>query len=206
MGTRRDTLLLAGAGLVSLGFAAEGAEQPIGRVVGGSGTAAAVRGPDIVALAPGDAVYLHDIIRTGPASRLSIVGDDGLQILIGPGTELAIHNYLSQDRAGGLEIVLGLLQGIARLIGGEPKTRRRIEVDTQTAVASVRSTEWLIESTERGTGVLSIQGEVTVVGLAGGSVVLRPGQGTDVAPGVPPRPAVTWGQARRLDALARTTI
>ena len=62
--------------------------------------------------------------------------------------------------------MLGLLQGITRLIGGEPKTRRRIEIDTQTAVASVRSTEWLVDGTERGTGVLSIQGEVTVVDLA----------------------------------------
>ena len=40
-----------------------------------------------------------------------------------------------------------------------------------------------MESTDKGTGVLSIEGEVTVLGLAGGRVVLQPGQGTDVPPG-----------------------
>ena len=66
-------------------------------------------------------------------------------------------------------------------------------------MASVRSTEWLVESTAKGTGVLSLAGEVTVRGLAGGVVVLRPGEGTDVAPGAPPRPPAIWGEARRRD-------
>ncbi len=93
-----------------------------------------------------------------------------------------------------------------RLVGGEASGRHWIEVDTRTAVASVRSTEWLVESTARGTGFLSVEGVVEVRGLAGGAVSLRPGQGTDVPPGGPPRPAATWGEARRRDALARTTL
>ena len=63
---------------------------------------------------------------------------------------------------GGIRVVLGLLQGITRLIGGLVEGGRSIEIDTRTAVASVRSTEWLVESTAKGTGVLSIVGEVTV--------------------------------------------
>ena len=181
-------------------------DDAVGRVVSSNGTVAAVRGASIVALAPGDAVYPRDIVRTGVDSRLLIIGSDGLRMVIGANTELAIHSYLVHGPAGGIEVVLGLLQGITRLIGGKSALPRSIAVDTRTAVASVRSTEWLIESTERGTAVLSIEGQVTVVGLAGGSVVLGPGEGTDVPPGGPPKAAATWGQARRLDALARSTI
>jgi hypothetical protein len=181
-------------------------EDAVGRVVSSTGTVAAVRGAGIVGLAPGDAIYPHDIVRTGPESRLLIIGSDGLRVVIGADTELAVHSYLVHGPSGGIEVVLGLLQGIMRLIGGQSALPRSIAVDTRTAVASVRSTEWLIESTERGTAVLSIEGQVTVVGLAGGSVVLGPGEGTDVPPGGPPKPVATWGQTRRLDAIARTTI
>ena len=88
-----------------------------------------------------------------------------------------MRSYLSSTSDGRLEICSGLLQGIARLIGGASPTPRTVEIDTRTAVASVRSTEWLIERTDKGTGVLAIEGEVTVLGLAGGAVVLQPGQG-----------------------------
>lgn len=206
VGTRRDTLGLAAAGMVMLAARADAAEDAIGRVVSSTGVADAVRGLNIVRLAPGDAIYPHDIVRTGSETRLLIVGSDGLRMVIGADTELAVHSYLVRGSSGAIEVVLGLLQGIARLIGGHPAVPRSIAVDTRTAVASVRSTEWLIESTERGTAVLSIEGQVTVVGIAGGSVVLDPGEGTDVPPGGPPKPAATWGQARRLDAVARTTI
>ena len=43
-------------------------------------------------------------------------------------------------------------------------------------------------------------------GVPGGQVVLQPGQGTDVPPGGPPKAPALWGEARRRDAIARTTI
>ena len=204
LNTRRDTLTLAAA-LACLAAGAVAAEPGVGQVARSSGAVEVVRAGSVLGLTLGDPVFQHDIVRTGPDGRLLIVGGDGLRIALGPGTELAVHAYLEREAGGGFTVVLGLLQGIARLIGGEPAAPRTIEVDTRTAVASVRSTEWLIESTARGTAVLSIVGEVSVLGLAGGSVVLRPGQGTDVPPDGPPKAAATWGEARRRDALARTT-
>ena len=103
-------------------------------------------------MAAGDAVFVDDILRTGPESRLLIVCDDGLQIAIGAGTELAVRRYLPSSLRAGSRSLLGLLQGIARLIGGASPTPRTVEIDTRTAVASVRSTEWLVESTDKGTG------------------------------------------------------
>lgn len=206
MHTRRDTLVLASLGLLGLTARSAEASNDIAQVLASTGVANVVRGTAVVALAPGDSIFPEDIVRTGAESRLQIVCNDGLQIVIGAGTELAVRSYLTNETGGRLEVLLGLLRGIVRLIGAVSATPRTIEIDTRTAVASVRSTEWLIESTDKGTGVLAILGQVTVIGLAGGQVVLQPGEGTDVAPGIAPKPPATWGLARRRDAIARTTI
>jgi hypothetical protein len=205
---RRAALLFAlGALAAAPRRAARAATADVGRVANRRGAVAAIRGSAIVPLAPGDPVYLLDIVRTGPEGRVLIVCHDGLQLAVGPGTELVLRSYLAPGPGGGLEAVLGLLRGIVRLIGGRAPGGGRIEVDTRTALASVRSTEWLVEVTGKGTGVLAIAGgEVNVEGLGGGRVVLRPGEGTDVAPGAAPRPPTRWGDPRRLDAIARTTL
>ena len=176
----------------------------VARVARAEGALAAVRGAAIVRLMPGDEVFLDDILRTGDEARALIECGDGLEIVLGPATELALRSVVAD--AGGTSVVLGLLQGITRLIGGAVTGGRSIEVDTRTAVAAVRSTQWLVESTAKGTGVLSIEGEVTVTALAGGRVRLQPGEGTDVPPGGPPRAPAVWGDARRRNAVARTTL
>lgn len=205
MPSRRVALAAAGGVLSGLVTGAAAATVTIGRISRSEGTVAALRGSAIVGLAAGDAVFVDDILRTGAASRALIVCTDGLQIAIGPATEMAVRSFVNAE-PDRIRIVLGLLQGITRLIGGLVERGREIEVDTRTAVASVRSTEWLAESTAAGTGVLAIAGEVTVRALAGGSVLLRPGEGTDVAPGSAPKTPAIWGAARRRDAVARTSF
>lgn len=206
MPTRRNSLAVAGGGLLLAATRGLSAEPGIGRVTRRTGEAAAIRGAAIIALAPGDPVFVDDILRTGPQSRLQIGCTDGLEITIGPTTELTLRRFLADQPGRPIQIVLGLLQGIARLVGAAIPGGRTIEIDTRTAVASVRSTQWLLESTDKGTGVLSIEGEVTVLALAGGQVVLQPGEGTDVPPGGPPKAPALWGEARRRDAIARTTV
>jgi hypothetical protein len=181
-------------------------EAAFGEVADLVGRVQVVRSTRIVALANGEPVFPGDIVRTGEDGRVLIVCLDGLRLLIGSGSEVALRVYLADRSHGTLQAAFGLLRGIVRLIGGDSLRRQWIAVDTRTAVASVRSTEWLVEATQRGTGVLAVAGVVEVQGLAGGLVILQPGQGTDVPPGGLPRPATRWGDARRRDALARTTL
>jgi hypothetical protein len=198
-----------GCGVVFLtGLGPAGAQETaIGEVAARRGTAAVIRGDRILPLAVGEPVYASDIVRTGTDARLLVVCRDGLHIAIGGGSEVALRAYVADRSTGRLDAALGLLRGILRLFGERTLPGGgRIEVDTRTALASVRSTEWLVEVTERGTGVLAVTGEVEVRALAGGMVLLRPGEGTDVAPGAPPRPAARWGEARRRDAIARTSF
>ena len=197
--------------LVGLGGAAVVAALPgsaraagIGRVQATVGTLRAVRGTGLVDLAVGDEVLIDDILRTGAEGKALIVCDSGLEITLGPGTELVVRRF-AVDGSGRLAALFGLLHGIARLLG-KLVAGSAVDINTRTAVASVRATEWLVESTDKGTAVLALSGVVAVRGLAGGAVVVRPGEGTDVPPGGEPKVPARWGEQRRRDAVARTTI
>jgi hypothetical protein len=203
---RRALALGAGLAAAGAGPASAQVEEAVGEIASMSGSVLVLRGQGFTALGPGSAIFAADILRTGPDGKVLILCRDGLRLAIGSGTEVAVRTYLVDAPSGALQVALGLLRGIVRLIGGDSLRRQWIEVDTRTAVASVRSTEWLVESTPKGTGVLSLVGAVEVVGLAGGRVLLQPGEGTDVPPGRPPNPPARWGAPRRLDAIARTTL
>ena len=103
--------------------------------------------------------------------------------------------------AAGLTLVLGILR--AKLLG--PPWRDSFEVRTRAAIASVRSTEWIVESRPLKTSVLVVEGEVAVTGKASRDrVLLGPGMGTDVPLGGVPSPAAAWGAERVADVEART--
>jgi hypothetical protein len=80
-------------------------------------------------------------------------------------------------------------------------------VTTRTAVASVRSTQWIVDAGADSTGVFAIEGRVTVVDRQmRGGVILDPGYGTDVRAGEPPSQPKRWGQKRVDDVTARTSL
>lgn len=203
---RRRTLAFGASLPLLLAAGVRASEAAFGEVADLAGRVQVVRSTGIVALTNGAPVFPGDIVRTGEDGRVLIVCQDGLRIVIGGDSEFALRVYLADRPNETVQAAFGLLRGIVRLIGGDSLRRQWIEVGTRTAVASVRSTEWLVESTQRGTGVLAVAGVVEVQGLAGGLVVLQPGEGTDVPPGGSPGPATRWGDARRRDALARTTL
>ena len=204
MPRRRTTLAGLSAAAMVAALPASAQLASIGRVRRIAGQLLAVRGNALVSLAAGDEVFPDDILRTDAMGKALIVCDGGLEITVGPGTELALRRF-AVDGSGRLTALFGLLRGIARLLG-RLVAGSAVEVDTRTAVASVRATEWIVESAEKGTAVLALSGRVGVRALAGGTVELGPGEGTDVAPGAAPRPPARWGEARRQDAVARTTL
>lgn len=204
MPKRRTALASFGAATIVAALPASAQLPGIGRVRRAMGRLLAVRGSALVPLSVGDEVFADDILRTDPAGKALIVCEGGLEITIGPGTELALRRF-AVDGSGRLSAFFGLLRGIARLLGNLV-AGSAVEVDTRTAVASVRATEWIVESADKGTAVLALSGRVAVRALAGGSVELGPGEGTDVAPGGAPRQPALWGEARRRDAVARTTL
>lgn len=229
--TRREALALAAGAAALLAPAGEPSAAPleVGRVaiLLGQAHRATVGGP--LALQAGAGVREGDEIATGFDSRLEIVFVDGSALTLGPDTQVVIRHYAPQE--GAAQALLLLVAGIVKVTIGGGATWQSFEVRTETAVASVRATQWVMEATPEGSAVLVLEGRVEVAALdpaqpspapspgrsdeapasqpsgAGAEgVVLAPGEGTDVKPGTGATPPKVWGPARRDAALARLAI
>jgi hypothetical protein len=182
--------------------AAQGAD-PIAHVVKQDGVAFVIRSvarPE--PLAVGADLYLDDEVRTGADGRVVVESDAGLKLVIGAASEVRIRRWLVDQQRSRIDVVLSMLTGVLRLLGEPTTTSRTVEVQTRAAVASVRSTEWVVEATGAGTAVFSVEGAVSVRSPQGG-VTLRTGDGTDVRLAAAPTPPVPWGRPRIDRTLAR---
>lgn len=192
-------LLIVG---ILLAPAAQAAE-PIARVVKQDGVAFVLRSAAAPQpLSVGADLYLDDEVRTGADGRVVLESDAGLKLVIGAASEVRVRRWLVEQQQSRIDIALGMVTGILRLLGEPTDKSRSVEVQTRAAVASVRSTEWVVEATGAGTAVFSIEGAVVVRSPAGG-VTLQTGDGTDVRLAAAPTPPVRWGQTRVDRTLAR---
>jgi hypothetical protein len=154
----------------------------------------------------GTELLVGDEVTTGRDGKLLLQCSGGLSVVIGPGTTLVLRRFQAERGGGLLDAIFELVTGITRLVGESLPGGSVVTVTTETAIASVRSTDWLLDVTDVSTGVFARDGEVWVTGRAGGAVLLRPGEGTDVRPGEAPTEPRQWGAARRDAALARTSF
>lgn len=149
----------------------------------------------------GDAI----VSRNGKAR---IVLDDGTVVSVGENTRVQIAEY--ERPSTGIRARLALVSGALRLLVAKITPDGNFEVETETAIAAVRGTEWIIEATSEQTSVALLSGKVAVSGRGseGRMTVLlaSPGQGTDVRRGAPPTPPIAWGTRRFADVLARATF
>jgi len=216
MPPRTLTLLLAVL-IVVLGMAPPGAaaEPPadgraVGELVARVGAVAALRSGGSGPLAAGDPIYEQDLIVTGVDARAKIRFEDGTTLSIGGGSQLSVVEYLDPAAAeSGRRGVLSLLIGIVRAIVSPNADRPGLDIETRVAVASVRSTDLMVESAPKGMAAVALEGEVAVSSKPPGpveTVVLTEGMGTDVAPDGPPSPPARWGSARVADFLDRTRV
>lgn len=139
-------------------------------------------------------------LRTGDATRIHIVCDDGIRITVGVSTEILLGGLVGPagtDRTIGVK----LLSGIAGFVAPE-RSWGVFKVTTDVAIASVRSTEWLVEtSADKGTAVFTRKGVVEV--RAGGATFsLGAGEGVTINASGAADPVKVWGAARIAQANA----
>lgn len=195
---RLQAFAAAALTLLAVGGAAaqEGRSCTLSRL---SGSATLLRDATLAPAQAGDLLADRDRLRTGATAKAEVTCSDGTTVTLGAATELDLGR-LSGGGGGGT--LVGLLEGIARFVLPEARRPGDFEVSAPTAVASVRSTEWLMQVAEGGTAVLVMRGRVGVRGRVPGPVrELTPGEGVDVAAGAPvPAPRV-WGPDRAAAAL-----
>lgn len=116
--------------------------------------------------------------------------------------EGAAWDLIDHGRDGELD-ALRLGSGGA-LIDYGTAPRRRFQILTPHAIASVRGTVWAVDVTPRQSSVFVVEGTVAVSRSDGGEAVqLQAGDGTDVAPGTAPLTVRRWAEARARALLAR---
>ncbi len=182
------------------------AQDAVGEVVRLQGHVARTRGSGETSLVLGDKVAVGDSIVTGEDGKVDLRLTDGSLLTVGPSSRVEVARFAPKAGGGTGEALLSLLSGVIKLIVNDGTRWGRFAVQTETAVASVRGTEWLVEAAKDASAVLVLTGSVEVASRSPGPVfTLGPGQGTDIKAGAAPTPPKIWGAARRQKALARVT-
>ena len=206
--SKRDFLLAAPLAAIGCLFApilAGAVESSAGRITRLAGSAIIQRQGSQTQASIGAEVKVEDTVRTGPGTRLEVTFSDGSVLTIGPDSEVAIAFFAPEQAES--HALLDLLAGIARLTVNKATSWGRFEVRTTTAVASVRGTDYLVEVLPGKSAVFVAEGRVAVSSRAGsGTVILRQGQGVDVAAERAPLVVRSWGAKRRDEALARVSF
>jgi hypothetical protein len=205
-------------GLAAIVLALLWAEPLLAQGVGSIGSVSELVGRCLVsrygtdeaqALTIGADLYEGDSVRTAAGAKLKLEFVDGSVVQLGEGTELALDWFLHAPEEQTQNVLLRASAGIFRVIARLVLPRSAFVVQTLTAAASVRGTDWIVEAAPGATAIVVLDGAVGVQNVdtsIAGEVVLQPGEGTTVEAGRAPRPPSVWGDARRNSFIARTAV
>lgn len=177
------------------------AEQRTCEVAEVSGDATLTHDGSLAAAAVGADLAPSDLLRTGSSGRIDVACSDGTRVTLGPDTEINLGSLVGEQDENG-SIGMSLHRGIARFLA-PVRTWGTFNVFGPVAVASVRSTEWIMETPKRGTNVFVLDGVVEVQGKRGNTVRLEPTYGVDVAADGTMAAPKKWGAKRVTDVLTR---
>lgn len=147
----------------------------------------------------------NDLLTTGAGGRVEMRCPDGSSMVVGERSTVRLSILIADDRPH--NAVVELLEGIVRMILPSGHTWERFDIVTRTAVASVRSTVWLVDAKPDTAGVFVEEGNVLVSSRADqAQIYLTAGYGVDVGARPAPLETRVWGAARLADAQARTRL
>ncbi len=175
--------------------------QGVGTIVDVDGTAELGRGGTWTPIAIGSTVDIGDTLRTAQPGRLRVVFTDGTVIAVGDASEAQISAPLFDPRQRGTHALLRLNSGRMRALVS-PRYRERdavFEIETATAIARVRGTEFVItyDPVAEVTDVVGVTGQVavhSVLDRVGRGVIITPQHITHVSRGRFPTPPLPLDQ------------
>ncbi|MET0682389.1 MAG: FecR family protein [Casimicrobiaceae bacterium] len=186
---------------------ARAADAVIGSVLAVRGSVFADSGAGSQALTTNAPLHRGDTVVSS-AGKVKIALHDGSIISVAENTRLRLADH--ENTPGSVKARIKLISGALRLFVARITPTGTFEIETETAIAAVRGTDWVIEATPERTAVAVLRGVVAVTGRAAqapATVMLRsPGHGTDVRVGSAPTPAKPWGASRLADLLARVAF
>jgi hypothetical protein len=209
----RPLLLIIALGVVALGGVAPARSQPapVGTVEALVGTAVVTRRAtgEALPLTVGAELFEADRVRTEVGARLRLRLRDGSVLTCGEATGLILEEALYAPARASQSFLMRVSFGIVRSVVDLLAPQSSYEMHTNTAVISVRGTEWIAEAQRAATAIVALQGEVVVRNVdpaVPGEVTLGPGEGVTVETGAPPPAPTVWGDARRNAFIERTSV
>ena len=145
---RANALWVMTLALCAASSAACAQTEPIGYVKTRIGEAMVLSGTSILAVDPGLALRVGDIIRTGRDGRLGFSLSDNTVMALGPNAELVVDEYLFRPGEGELGLVVRLARGTLHFISGAIAKLRpeAVKVRTSTGTIGVRGTRFLVRA------------------------------------------------------------
>jgi hypothetical protein len=209
----RPLLLIIALCVIALGGVAPAGAQPapVGTVEALVGTAVVTRRAtgEALPLTVGAELFEADRVRTEVGARLRLRLRDGSVLTCGEATGLILEEALYAPARASQSFLMRVSFGIVRSVVDLLAPQSSYEMHTNTAVISVRGTEWIAEAQRAATAIVALQGEVVVRNVdpaVPGEVTLGPGEGVTVETGAPPPAPTVWGDARRNAFIERTSV
>jgi hypothetical protein len=209
----RPLLLIIALCVIALGGVAPAGAQPapVGTVEALVGTAVVTRRAtgEALPLTVGAELFEADRVRTEVGARLRLRLRDGSVLTCGEATGLILEEAVYAPARASQSFLLRVSFGIVRSVVDLLAPQSSYEMHTNTAVISVRGTEWIAEAQRAATAIVALQGEVVVRNVdpaVPGEVTLGPGEGVTVETGAPPPAPTVWGDARRNAFIERTSV
>jgi ferric-dicitrate binding protein FerR (iron transport regulator) len=199
--SRRCMLALTGGFVAGVWADGAAAMTAAGKVVAVRGAAVAEFEGQNRSLSVGGDVYIRDLVSTGSDSRLGLRLGQGTSLRLGANTRLKIDRYVV-DAGGDFELIDG-----AFLFERDGKAPAHLDLRFRSAygLIAVRGTRFFAGPSKGVFGVFVREGRLEV-SAAGQTVVVKAGQGTDLAkPGDPPSKPAPWKPPRIREALASVT-
>ncbi|MBV9509961.1 MAG: FecR domain-containing protein [Caulobacteraceae bacterium] len=133
------------AALVSTAAAAAGAD--IGRIKSATGAASVVRGKAVTRAAPGQALQVGDVLKTGADGRIGVTFVDNARFAVGPNTTLELSQFEFDDTTHVGKSLTTLNRGALAVVSGQiaKENKDAMRVRTPTAVLAARGTRFVVK-------------------------------------------------------------
>jgi hypothetical protein len=154
--------------LLLVAIAANAHAEPAGTAVGVNQVARVVTGSKTGKMAVGQGVFVGDKIATTAIGQVQIEFNDKTRLVIGPGSELVIRDYVAEGQSRATSVAISAVAGAFRFISGN-SAKPSYKITTPTSTIGIRGTRFDFGVRPRGRSyVILFNGAVQMCGSAGG--------------------------------------
>lgn len=158
-----------------------------------------------------EGIYPHDTIVTSLKSRAKILMKDDSILSLGENAKMVVKDYLLAEANDNRVSVFKIFSGKVRTLAGRVfrGSESRFQMETPTAVAGIKGTDFIISTSERESEIVTITGEVMAKNISpsiSGEVILKRGLATRVQEGKAPAEPFEVSRERLSELIGETSI